>query len=220
MSENPTKGPEMSGFIATWYAKNTEKQIEKYRNDAKKVFSSVSEGDAVLELAPGPGYLSIELAKMGRFHITGLDISKKFVQMAQANATRAGVDIDFRHGDAAQMPFDDHAFDFIICRAAFKNFSKPVAALDEMNRVLKPGGKALIIDFKKDVSKDKLDQFVSGDLGFTGINSLVTKWMFRFVVIKQAYTKDEVKEMIAKSKFQTGRIHEGLIGLEVWLEKK
>lgn len=59
---------------------------------------------------------------------------------------RHGRPHDFRQGDAARMPFEDETFDFIICRAAFKNFAQPITALDEMNRVLKTGGKALILD--------------------------------------------------------------------------
>lgn len=77
-----------------------------------------------------------------------MDISDKFVHMAQNNAGKAGVDVDFRHGDAAQIPFDDESFNLVVCRAAFKNFAQPVIALNEMKRVLKPGGKAVIIDFK------------------------------------------------------------------------
>ena len=69
------KGLGMNGFIATWYAKNTQKNMEAYRRSAQLVADKVSEGATILELAPGPGYLSIELAKMGNYHIVGLDIS-------------------------------------------------------------------------------------------------------------------------------------------------
>ena len=49
------------------------------------------------------------------------------------------------------MPFESEWFNFLLCRAAFKNFSRPV-----MYRVLKPGGKALITDLQKDVSKESV----------------------------------------------------------------
>jgi 2-polyprenyl-3-methyl-5-hydroxy-6-metoxy-1,4-benzoquinol methylase len=86
----------MDGFIARWYAKNTQKNIADYQKDARKVAASLREGAAVLDLAPGPGYLAIELAKLGTYDITGLDISATFVEIAQANAEAAGVGIDFR----------------------------------------------------------------------------------------------------------------------------
>ncbi|SMO95525.1 class I SAM-dependent methyltransferase [Melghirimyces algeriensis] len=221
MPETPTKkykGPGMNGLIGTWYAKNTKKKMEKYTRDAKKVLKALSEGDSVLDLAPGPGYLSIELAKLGDFQITGLDISEKFVQMAQNNADQAGVDVDFRHGDAAQIPFEDHIFDLVVCRAAFKNFAQPLTALNEMKRVLKPGGKAVIIDFKGDASKADINQFVTDDMGYKGLNALIIKWMFRNVMIKQAYTKEKFMSFIKESDFKTCDLREGLVGIEAWLE--
>ncbi|MDU0814646.1 class I SAM-dependent methyltransferase [Bacillus siamensis] len=222
MSENPTKsykGPGMNGVIGTWYAKNTQKKIEKYTRDAKKVLKALSDGDSVLELAPGPGYLSIELAKLGNFQIFGVDISDKFVHMAQNNAGKAGVDVDFRHGDAAQIPFDDESFNLVVCRAAFKNFAQPVKALNEMKRVLKPGGKAVIIDFKGDVPKADINKFVTDDMGFKGLNAMIIKWMFRNVVIKQAYTKEKFMAFVKESNFETCDLKEGLIGIEAWLER-
>lgn len=222
MPETPTKsykGPGMNGFLGAWYAKNTRKKLEKYRRDAKKVLKALSDGDSVLELAPGPGYLSIELAKLGDFQITGLDISEKLVQMAQNHAIKAGVDVDFRHGDAAQTPFDDSTFDLVVCRAAFKNFAQPVRVLNEMKRVLKPGGKAVIIDFKGDVPKADINKFVTDDMGYTGLNALMIKWMFRNIVIKQAYTKEKFMEFVKQSDFGTCDLHEGLIGIEAWFER-
>src|ERR1700747_3794031 len=87
--------------------------------------------------APGPGYLAIELAKRGQYAMTGLDISKTFVEIASANARRASVEVDIQQGNASAMPFADNTFDLILCRAAFKNFSQPLEAMNEMHRVLK-----------------------------------------------------------------------------------
>jgi ubiquinone/menaquinone biosynthesis C-methylase UbiE len=213
------KGIGMDGPIARWYAKNTRKNIKDYQKDAKKVAANVSEGAAILELAPGPGYLSIELAKLGNYKVTGLDISKSFVEMAREKAKEEGVEVNFRQGDAARMPFEDETFDFIICRAAFKNFAQPITALDEMNRVLKTGGKALILDLRGDVSAEAMDKHVEEELGLTGFDAILTKWIFKTMLIKRAYTKDAFRELVSKSRFKTGKILEDTIGLEVWLEK-
>src|ERR1022692_2009630 len=86
-----------------------------------------------------PGYFSIELAKLGPYSIAGLDISHTFVELARKKAAKAGVHVDFRQGNASQMPFANDTFDFLLCRAAFKNFGQPVRALQEMCRVLKGG---------------------------------------------------------------------------------
>ena len=89
----------------------------------------------VLEVAPGPGYFAVALAKLGSYHIVGLDISETFVKIATDNARAAGVDVEFRHGNASSMPFESGSFDFVYCRAAFKNFSEPIRAIEEMYRV-------------------------------------------------------------------------------------
>lgn len=213
------RGIGMDGVIAVWYARNTRKSIEEYKKDAQKVAARLSGREEILELAPGPGYLSIELAKLGNDRITGLDISSKFVEIARKNAREAGVEIDFRHGDASRMPFGDDTFDFIVCRAAFKNFSRPITALDEMHRVLKPGGRALILDLRGDVSREAVEKHVREDLGLTGFNVLITRWVFEFMLIKRAYTKDAFRQLVSKSRFKTCEIQESGISLEVWLKK-
>ncbi len=213
------KGLGMNGFIATWYAKNTQKNMEAYRRSAQLVAERVPEGATILELAPGPGYLSIELAKMGNYHIVGLDISPTFVEIAQAKAREAGVDIDFRLGNASHMPLADDLFDFIVCSAAFKNFSEPVLALDEMFRVLKPGGKALIIDLRPDASIEEIDTYIREDMALTGINFLLTKWAFKSMLLKRAYTKDEIEQFASQSKFRTCTIDNDGIGMYIGLEK-
>lgn len=221
MAEQASKGYKgigMDGFIATWYANNTRKNIEDFRRDARKLAAEVAEGAAVLEVAPGPGYLAIELAKLGRYTITGLDISATFVDIARANTKQAGVNVDFRQGDAAHMPFGEATFDFIVCRAAFKNFAQPVQALDEMYRVLKPGGKASIIDLRGDVSAEAVNRHVD-NMGIGGINKLLTKWAFQFMLIKRAYTKAQFQQMASQSQFKSCTIVEDEIGLEVRLEK-
>ena len=122
---------------------------------AQGVAAELPSGSHVLEVAPGPGYFAVELAKLGSYHIVGLDISQTFVRIATDNAKRAGVEVEFRHGNASSMPFDSGSFDFVYCRAAFKNFSEPVRAINEMYRVLKPGGKAVIVDLRKDTSAQR-----------------------------------------------------------------
>lgn len=212
------KGLGMDGFIATWYAKITQKDIEEYKNNAKLIAGQVSDGSAVLEVAPGPGYLAIELAKLGPYKIVSLDISEKFVEIAQMKAKEAGVAVDFRQGNAAGMPFAEGTFDFIICKSAFKNFAEPIMALDEMYRVLKDEGKALILDLRGDVAEETVNNYVD-NLGLSHINALMTKWIFKFTLIKRAYTKKQFEELVAKTKFSKSEIRENQIGLEIWLEK-
>jgi len=212
------KGIGMEGRIATWYAKNTQKDMAEFRSLADRLSKEIPAHSRVLEVAPGPGYLSIELAKLGQYEMTGLDISHTFVEIATANAWKESVKVDFRQGNVSAMPFDDNTFDLIVCRAAFKNFSQPVQAMNEMYRVLKSGGRAIIADLRKDASLEEVDDYIKKtDLSW--INSLLYKIVFRFVLIPRAYSKQQFVEMASSSRFGTSEITESGIGFEVILRK-
>ncbi len=212
------KGLPMEGFIATWYAKNTRVDARGFDKIAKAVADRVPPGGRVLEVAPGPGYLAIEITKLGTYKVSGLDISRSFVRIASENARRAGVTIDFRRGDAAHMPFPDESFDFVVCTAAFKNFADPVGAIDEIHRVLKPGGKASIFDLRKDASLEEIDAEVRS-MKLSWLNTLLTRWTFRFMLLKSAYTDEALKTMVSQSCFGRGEILQEGIGFELCLAR-
>src|SRR5271155_4774040 len=113
------KGMGMEGSVARWYEKSTRKSLEEFRKLAERMQQFLPNGGDVLEVAPGPGFLAIELARTGALRVTGLDISKTFVELARKNALIAGVRADFRQGNAAAMPFAANSFDLLVCRAAF-----------------------------------------------------------------------------------------------------
>ena len=175
-------------------------------------------GADVLEVGPGPGYFCIELARAGNYAITGLDISRTFVKMAAKKAARAGVQVDFRHGTAAQLPFSAGSFDFLLCRAAFKNFAEPVSALREMCRVLRPGGRALLIDLKGNASPDEICHCVD-TLGLSPFNRFLTKMAFRTKLLKRAYTRQQFEHMLGLTKFASIEIAESEIGFEISMRK-
>jgi ubiquinone/menaquinone biosynthesis C-methylase UbiE len=217
-SVKPYKGFGMEGAVAKWYAALTSNSLEDFRALARSTAQQIPLHSHVLEIAPGPGYFAIELAKLGDYKIAGLDISETFVEIARANAAKAGVQVDFRRGNASNMPFGDERFDFLLCRAAFKNFSEPKRALDEMHRVLKRGGQALIIDLRRDASQESIKQAVDGmNLGL--VNAIITKLTFRFMLLKRAYTQCEFEEFISATEFQDSKIREDLVGLEILLSK-
>jgi len=222
MSVHPTakpyKGLGMEGAIARWYASLTKNSLEDFRALAWRTFERIPPQSSVLEVAPGPGYFAIELAKLGNYQITGLDISETFVGIARANAAKAGVRVDFRHGNASNMPFANECFDFLLCRAAFKNFSEPQRALEEMHRVLTPCGQALIIDLRGDASAESIKQAVN-EMNLGMVNGILTKLAFRFMLLNRAYTKREFERMISGTKFSDTEIQENLMGFEILLSR-
>jgi ubiquinone/menaquinone biosynthesis C-methylase UbiE len=212
------KGIGMEGPIARWYAVTTNKDAARFEEHLAHVERLTGKGSAILEVAPGPGYLSIALAKTGDYTVTGLDISETFVQIAKDKAAEAGVAVDFRHGNASAMPFDEESFDFIICCAAFKNFSDPVGALEEMHRVLRPGGYALINDLRKDVSKEAVDKDVA-EMQLGGLSKMFTKYALRSFLPRRAYLKSEFEALISHTSFRTYDIHASPLALDVELRK-
>jgi ubiquinone/menaquinone biosynthesis C-methylase UbiE len=87
-----------------------------------------------------------------------------------------------------------------------------------MYRVLRPGGRALIIDLRKDASMNDIDTYIDGArLGWT--NSLIYKLTFRYMLIPRAYSKQQFADMAARSLFGTAEIEASGIGLEVTLAK-
>jgi ubiquinone/menaquinone biosynthesis C-methylase UbiE len=210
------KGIGMEGVVATWYARHTAKDMEEFRSTARRLAPHIKRGACVLEIAPGPGYLAIEVAKLTGCRMVGIDISRTFVRIAEENARKAGIDIAFDLGDAAEMPFPSCGFDFIFCRAAFKNFSRPLEALNEMYRVLKPGCSALVIDLRKDFSPREVNDYVRGKGAF---NAAVIKLAFNTMLRKRAYTREAIAQLAAQSHFRQGDVRLYAIGFELWLRK-
>ena len=72
----------MEGWVARWYTRTRRKDMEDFRRGAQALAENLRGGCDVLEVAPGPGFFAIELAKLGDFKITGLDISRTLVGIA------------------------------------------------------------------------------------------------------------------------------------------
>jgi ubiquinone/menaquinone biosynthesis C-methylase UbiE len=208
----------MEGAVARWYAKvrSSGSQIEEYRKQAAQLTERLPAGAKVLEVAPGPGYLAVEIARLG-FQVTGLDISRTFVQIGSENASKAGVTVDFRQGDAAVMPFEADSFELIVCQAAFKNFLYPASALDEMHRVLRRGGTAVIQDMSSEASHADINLEVQKmRLGWwSTFSTTATLEMLK----RRAYSPARFQRLAAESRFQNCEITTEGIGLEVRLKK-
>src|SRR5258707_4126608 len=200
------KGPEMEGPIARWYARvrGSNSQIEDYRSQAVQLSAGLPDGARVLEVASGPGYLSIEMARLRRLDVTALDISHTFVEIGSNSARREGVSVDFQQGDAAKMPFEADSFAFIVCQAAFKNFTLPRTALGEIHRVLRSGGTAVIQDMSHDATHaDIAHEVESMDLG--RLSSFMTTATLERLR-NRAYSPGQLKSLPEESPFQPCRI--------------
>ena len=213
------KGLPMEGFVASWYARlrGSQSQLQQYRKQALELTDGLPDGAQVLEVAPGPGYLAVEIARLGRCRVTAMDVSRTFVEITAQNASRAQVTVDVRQGDAGRMPFDDESFDLIVCQAAFKNFAHPLDALNEMHRVLRIGGQAVIQDMNREARPSDIDAEVQA-AGVSGMNALWMKWALTGLR-RRAYSPTQFESLAAASAFAGCEITTEGIGLEVRLSR-
>jgi ubiquinone/menaquinone biosynthesis C-methylase UbiE len=210
------RGVPMEGWVARWYDAIAQRERDASRALAVRIANHLSRNASVLEVAPGPGYLAIELAKLGSFKITGLDISETFVQMASRHAHEQGVEVDFRRGNAGDMPFESGAFDFVVCRAALQNFKEPVKALREMKRILKPGGAAVVLDIRKDVPSRALNQHIRKLSSGFG-SWLTNQFVYRVIIVRRAYGIARLQQLASAGGFVNCQVHEEGISHEMWL---
>jgi ubiquinone/menaquinone biosynthesis C-methylase UbiE len=128
------------------------------------------------------------------------------------------VRVDFRQGNASAMPFESGSFDFLVCCAAFKNFAEPAHAVQEMYRVLRRGGRALIVDLRRDVSKQAVDEEVAR-MGLGAVRGAVTRYALRSWLPRRAYDKKQFEDFASRTDFTSIEVHETPTSLEVEMRK-
>jgi ubiquinone/menaquinone biosynthesis C-methylase UbiE len=211
------KGMGMEGGVARWYDRTTRKSMNEFQALASRIAARLPAGAEVLEVAPGPGFLSIEMARRG-LRVRAVDISKTFIDIARNNAAAEGVAARFELGNAAALPIEDASVDFAVCRAAFKNFTEPVKALAEMRRVLRPGAMALLIDMRRDVPVEELQRYVDG-MDVSRLNRWFMMFVFRNSLIKRAYPLEDIRRMVKKAGWIEPGIEISPGGFEAWMTK-
>ncbi len=121
---------------------------------ARRAVGMARRGQAV-DLGCGPGRLVVELARRSSdLRVTGIDLSEEMLAQGRHNARRAGVAdrVSFRQGDAQQIPFPDASLDLVVSTLSLHHWSDPAAVLDEIARVLRPGGSFLVFDLRRDMA--------------------------------------------------------------------
>jgi ubiquinone/menaquinone biosynthesis C-methylase UbiE len=113
-----------------------------------RIFDSVLPGRGgldALDAGCGTGFLGFELAARG-YRVTGVDFAPAMLAEARRKAAERGVSIRFEEADAEQLPFADGSFDLAISRHLLWTLPHPEAAIDEWIRILRPGGRLVVVD--------------------------------------------------------------------------
>jgi demethylmenaquinone methyltransferase/2-methoxy-6-polyprenyl-1,4-benzoquinol methylase len=106
---------------------------------------------AILDVATGTGDLAIAALRLDPERVTGVDISREMLAHGREKLARRRLDdrIELLDGDSEALPFADGAFDAALCAYGVRNFGDLQAGLREIRRVLKPGGRLVVLEFSR-----------------------------------------------------------------------
>lgn len=130
----------------------------------------VQPGDVVLDVATGPGTVArMAAAQAGASgNVVGIDVSAPMLEVARSKPAQPGAaPTEFRQAPADDLPLSDASFDVVLCQQGLQFFPDQMAALREMRRVLKPGGRVGIAVWAKGYGRD-IEQVLSDCLRSVG----------------------------------------------------
>ncbi len=107
----------------------------------------------ILDVATGTGDFAVEALKLNPDRVIGVDISEGMLEVGRKKMIKRGLDskIELLSGDSEKLPFEENKFDAIIVGFGVRNFENLEKGLGDMLRVLKPGGKMVVLEFSKPV---------------------------------------------------------------------
>ena len=164
-----------------------------------------------LEIGPGPGYLGLEWLKNNQgTTLRGLDISPDMITLAQRNARTYGLErrAEYIQGNGNRLPFEDGAFDAVFTASSLHEWSDPKEIFHEAWRVLKSGGKLLVMDFRRDMF-----QLIKWGLWFIAKPKEIRTGLISS--INAAYTPDEVRTLIRETGLSSCAVTGNPMGLKV-----
>lgn len=124
---------------------HSEHEKEAWKSLLRQALGTENEKLDILDVGCGTGVISLLLAEL-EHSVTGIDLSEGMLEKAKEKARNFNLPIVFKNGDAENLPFEDEAFDVVTNRHLLWALPNPEKAISEWKRVLKPGGKVIIID--------------------------------------------------------------------------
>ena len=120
---------------------------------ARELSDSLKEGARVLDVACGTGDLALALAARGRAEVVGLDFCRPMLEIAarKSDGARGLRGVAYVEGDALSLPFADGTFDAATIAFGLRNLSSVERGLRELRRVLRPGGRLVVLEFSRPV---------------------------------------------------------------------
>ena len=204
-----------SGIQGEFTVANYDKMQRVLRDrgwmETRDIIESGITGGHALEVGHGPGYLGLEwLKQTNDSTLTGLDISPDMQSLAGRNAAEYGFGdrVEYKLGNAAQLPFDDESFDAVFSNGSLHEWEHPEAIFDQIWRVLKPGGRYFVSDMRRDMGF-----FIKAFLWLGTKPKEIRPGLL--TSIGAAYTPQELSGLIERTNLKNARIKASLMGLIV-----
>jgi ubiquinone/menaquinone biosynthesis C-methylase UbiE len=175
---------------------------------------------SIVDVGCGPGYLVADIAEaLPHLHVIGVDIAEEMIEVAARNLSSLGLSeqVEFRRGDAQNLPFEDNAVDFVVSTLSLHHWSDPRQALQEIYRVLKPEGQFLLFDLRRNGRRLfywllRFAQTFVVPAALRRINEPIGS-------VLSSYTPAELEALLSGTPFQQWRIKPGLGWMFVWGSK-
>jgi ubiquinone/menaquinone biosynthesis C-methylase UbiE len=213
----PEFSPLEDEALTEYYSRMAKRYM---RFPVKRVLSRIRalgiEHGLALDVGTGPGIFPLGIAaSLPELEFLGIDLSAAMIETAQANARERGLEhrVHFQIGSAYALPLPDKSVDLVLCVHTMHHLEDPLAFMNEAARVLKQGGKYVIVDLRRDAPKPLAiffnllwRLFIRDERARDGLwNSL-----------KASLTLEECQRLLRSSILPHGRIYPQAI--EMWIE--
>lgn len=123
--------------------------IDKYWRSKSLKECHVTEWKRVLDVACGTADFSLQVARKGAAEVVGVDVSEMMVKLGKEKVEKANLQekVHLMMGDCASLPFPENSFDAVTVAFGVRNFAQRATSLQEIQRVLKPDGELVILEF-------------------------------------------------------------------------
>ena len=212
----------MGGFSQSRFAAALQQFVSRRREEVGLYAEIVEQlpnigRGRILDVGTGSGLQLKVIHELNpNIDLYGLDISAEAIRVAERNLEGMGVDL--RVGNIECSPYEDHFFDIVTCNASMSYWKQPRACFDEIFRILKPGGSAVLFEPQKEIDIDEALEIIKTNLAdkswlrrflATSLNKFALRWG-RTIGLK-LYSIEELGAIAKESHFGTNIAIEGTV---------
>jgi SAM-dependent methyltransferase len=209
----------MASFSQSRFAAKLQQLVSKRREESG-LYSEIADQlpladtGRLLDVGTGSG-LQLKVIHEMRpgMELFGLDLSGAAIQIARDNL--AGIGVDLRQGSIERTSYEDGLFDLVTCHSSMSYWPRPISCFDEIYRILKPGGAAVLFEPQKDLDINQVVEVIRANLAdksplrrfaATSLNKYGLLWGRKIGL--RLYSVGKLEELAARSRFGDGHLIE------------